>query len=93
MCTCREKLNNRNVIGDIDIHYYRLGHKHIKGKLKKLKQEVLGGGTVEGALEQGEPVTDSVYDMADLCEDAEESGESGDTCRDLSAWRVRQGLQ
>ena len=77
------------------VHCCRLGNKHIKGKLKKLKQEVLGGGTVEGALEQGEPVTDSVYDMADLCEDAEESGESeesGETCRDLSAWRVRQGI-
>ena len=48
---------------------------------------------MEGALEQGEPVTDSVYDMADLCEDAEDTGESGETCRDLSAWRVRQGIQ
>ena len=54
---------------------------------------MLGGGTVEGALEQGEAVTDSVYDMADLCEDAEDTGESGDTSRDLSAWRVRQVRQ
>ena len=38
---------------------------------------MLGGGTVEGALEQGEPVTDSVYDMADLCEDAEDTGRAG----------------
>ena len=54
---------------------------------KKLKHEVLGGGTVEGYLEPGEVLADSVYDMADLCEDAEDTVESGE-CRDLSAWRV-----
>ena len=42
---------------------------------------------MEGALEQAEQATDSGYDMADLCEDA---GEAGETCRDLSAWRVRR---
>ena len=68
---------------------YRLGNKHIKGKLRKLKQDVLGGGPVEGALEQAEQATDSGYDMADLCEDAGDPAEAGETCRDLSAWRVR----
>ena len=48
---------------------------------------MLGGGTVEGYLEPGEVLADSVYDMADLCEDAEDTVESGE-CRDLSAWRV-----
>ena len=50
---------------------------------------MLGGGPVEGALEQAEQATDSGYDMADLCEDAGDPAEAGETCRDLSAWRVR----
>ena len=49
---------------------------------------MLGGGPVEGALEQAEQATDSGYDMSDLCEDTENPGEAGETSRDLSAWRV-----
>ena len=47
----------------LTIYCFRLGNKHIKGKLKKLKQELLGAGPVEGALEQAEMETDSGYDM------------------------------
>ena len=72
-----------------NLNCYRLGNKHIKGKLKKLRQEVLGAGPVEGALEQGELETDSGYDMTKVCE--EETGQS-EACRDLSAWRVRHKM-
>ena len=63
--------------------------KHLKGKLNKLRTEVLGSGPLEGSPEPETGSMDSAYDMTGASDDPEEEGVLKDMeCRDLSAWRI-----
>ena len=63
--------------------------KQLRGKLSKLKTEVLGSGPLEGSPEPETASMDSAYDMTGAYDPDEEDGVMKDVeCRDLSAWRV-----
>ena len=65
---------------------FRLGStKHLKGKLSKLRNDVLGSGTLDGSPE---PDPDSAYDMTDAGDNEDDNIIRDVETRDLSAWRV-----
>jgi hypothetical protein len=57
----------------------------MKGKLAKMRTDVLGPGPLEGSPE---PECEPAYDLAVLGEGGEVCHEDGQAVRDLSAWRV-----
>eukprot|EP00092_Neocalanus_flemingeri_P013482 GFUD01014541.1.p1 GENE.GFUD01014541.1~~GFUD01014541.1.p1 ORF type:complete len:1024 (+),score=205.10 GFUD01014541.1:100-3171(+) len=56
----------------------------VKGRLSKMKTEVMGSGPMEGSPE---PDMDQAFDLSEL-EDSEDTANKGNEVRDLSAWRV-----
>ena len=61
--------------------------KQLRGKLSKIRSEVLGPGAMDGSPEP-EPLSPA-YDMTGACAEEEDTAaeEEGEV-RDLSAWRV-----
>lgn len=57
----------------------------VKGKLAKIKTEVLGSGPLEGSPEAE---CDPAYDLGEIGKDGETGERGDDETRDLSAWRV-----
>jgi len=57
----------------------------MKGKLAKIKTEVLGGGPLDGSPE---PECEPAFDLVGIAEDQEEDQGARGEARDLSAWRV-----
>jgi len=56
----------------------------VKGRLSKMKTEVVGSGPIEGSPE---PEMDQAFDLSEL-EDSEDATNKNSEVRDLSAWRV-----
>ena len=61
--------------------------KQLRGKLSKIRSEVLGPGAMDGSPEP-EPLSPA-YDLTGACAEEEDlQGEEEGEVRDLSAWRV-----
>ena len=58
--------------------------KQLRGKLSKLRNDVLGAGTMDGSPEPES--MDTGYDMTGACDDTRVVSDV--ETRDLSAWRV-----
>jgi len=56
----------------------------VKGRLSRMKSDVLGSGPMEGSPE---PDMDQAFDMSEM-DDSEENSNKDSEVRDLSAWRV-----
>jgi len=57
----------------------------VKGRLSKMKTDVLGSGPMEGSPE---PDMDQAFDLSDMDIDPEDATTNANEVRDLSAWRV-----
>merc|ERR1719317_1312219 len=56
----------------------------VKGRLSRMKSDVLGSGPMEGSPE---PDMDQAFDMSEM-DDSEENSNKDSEVRDLSAWRI-----
>ena len=68
----------------IKIWFCRKASAKLKGKLTKMKSDMLGSGPLEGSPEPGEELG---YDMSEV-DESEDLLVSDSAVRDLSAWRV-----
>ena len=69
------------------IMYFSFSRKQsstVKGRLSKMKTDVLGSGPMEGSPE---PDMDQAFDLSEM-DDSEENTNKDSEVRDLSAWRV-----